>query len=315
VRVVCPSAALAACLAAGGCAPALRTPPPVAALGAPSSGPPRSTPARDEVDRALAEGAAAFARRPDMTAVNQAYGAYLAAARGDETRVDGLVGAMRAAAWIIEHEKDAARRSALATEAVQEGQWCRTRAPASTECAYRLALALGQQAREHPSTAKDGLGKMVALLETVIASAPELDFAGGHRVLALVLLRAPGWPAGPGDPESALEHARQADRISPDRADNLVVLGEALARAGEVGPARSAYQRAERLARARAAAGDPDALETAESAARALKGLKVAAFRADLSSHSRRLPDRRPLLVRGRGGQVAPRRQGRKPRP
>jgi hypothetical protein len=273
-RLVAAPAALLTLLGLGGCAAALRQPPPVAAIGAPTSGQARDTPKPEDVDRALADGAAAFARRPDVTAVNQAYTDYLAAARGDESRVDGLLGAMRVAAWLVEHEADAARRSALTTEAVQAGQWCRTRAPANIECAYRLALALGQQAREHPSTAKDGLSRMVAFLEEVIASAPGLDHAGGHRVLALVLLRAPGWPAGPGDAEAALEHARQADRLSPDCADNLMVLGEALARAGDAGPARSAYERAERLARARAATGDPDAGETAESAARALKALK-----------------------------------------
>jgi tetratricopeptide (TPR) repeat protein len=253
------------------CAPALRQPPPVATLGQPLASEPAAVPA--SVDHLLSEAGDQFNRRPDADAVRQAYKPFLAAARADDTRVEGLLGAARSAAWIIEHDDDERRRSALATEAVQVCQWCVERAPTQVACKYRLALALGQQARERRSTAKDGLSTMVALLDDVIATAPEFDGAGGHRVLALVLLRAPGWPAGPGDPEAALEHARQADRLAPDNPDNLLVLGEALAKAGDPEQARAAFARAQDVARRRADAGDPDAPETAGAAARALEML------------------------------------------
>jgi cytochrome c-type biogenesis protein CcmH/NrfG len=111
---------------------------------------------------------------------------------------------------------------------------------------------------------------MIPLLEEVNAAAPLLDKAGGHRVLALVLLRAPGWPAGPGDPEAALDHARTADQLVADDADNLLALGEALAENGDANGARLAYGRALRIARQRAAAGDPDAADVAAAAAAAL---------------------------------------------
>ncbi len=258
------------------CAPALREPPPLTTLGdrsdAAASGP--TGPA--DVDQWLALAEDQFARRPDMNAAAHAYDAFLAAARADETRVEGLVGAAKVAAWLIEHEPDEKRRSVLATEAVQVSQWCVKRSPASASCQYRLALALGQQARERPSTSKDGLSRMVALLERVVAEDPRLDDAGGHRVLALVLLRAPGWPAGPGDPETALQHARQADQVFPGNADNLLVLGEALAANGALDDARTTYERAERIARARAAAGDPDAADLVESAVEALRKLRSA---------------------------------------
>jgi hypothetical protein len=142
------------------------------------------------------------------------------------------------------------------------------------DCKYRLALALGQQARERRSTGADALPKIVSLLEEVIAGAPRLDDAGGHRVLALVLLRAPGWPAGPGDPEAGLGHARKADELVPDNPQNLLVLGEALVANASPEPARLAYTRAAALAQALAARGDPDAQEWADSAARALKALR-----------------------------------------
>jgi len=112
------------------------------------------------------------------------------------------------------------------------------------------------------------------LLDQVIARAPTLDAAGGHRVMALVLLRAPGWPTGPGDPDAALEHARKADALVPDEAQNLLALAEALAATDQPEEARKIYARAEVIARTAAAEGHPDAFEWADTAARALRSLK-----------------------------------------
>jgi tetratricopeptide (TPR) repeat protein len=142
---------------------------------------------------------------------------------------------------------------------VQLGQWCQRRAPADPACDYRLAIALGQQARERASTGKDALGKMVGLLRKAIAAAPALDSGGPHRVLALVLLRAPGWPIGPGDPEEGLAEARAAARLFPDVPENQLALGEALRKNGAAEESRAAYRHALDLATAAEKAGDPEA--------------------------------------------------------
>lgn len=277
MRLICLRLSAACVALAAACAPALRPPPPVAAIGERSGAPTAVAGSPADVAALLTEAERLFALRPDMRAVTQAYGTFLSAARADDARVEGLLGAAKTAAWMIEHEPDEERRSVLATEAVQACQWCLERLSGSaadgllTQCKYRLALALGQQARERRSTAQDGLERMVALLEGVIAADPRLDKAGGRRVLALVLLRAPGWPAGPGDHEAALEHAREADALVPDDADNLLVLAEALADNGAPAQARAAYERAAAIARERAAAGDPDAADIIDAATRALK--------------------------------------------
>ena len=276
-----------ALVAIGACARALHEPPPLTAIGstsapaavggaasaaASSASAPAASPA--DVDGLLRDAAAVFARRPDAGAVSGSLDLYLRAARADDVRLEGLLGAAEASAWLIEHEADGSLRERLATEAVQICQWCVRRAPASIECTYRLALAIGQQARERSSTALDGLKRMMPLLEQVIAGAPTLDAAGGHRVMALVLLRAPGWPTGPGDPDAALEHARKADTLVPDDARNLLALAEALAATDQPEEARKTYARAESIAKASAAAGNPDATEWADTAARALRTLK-----------------------------------------
>jgi hypothetical protein len=259
-------------LTAGGCAPALREPPPVSALGDGRLPAGREAAAAAEL---LIQAEDSFGRRPDVSQVASARELFLAAARADEMDVAGLLGAARASAWLIEHEKDGARRAALATEAVQVCQWCQRRAPQNIECTYRLALALGQQARERPTTANDALPRIVALLEEVAAAEPRLDSAGAHRVLALTLLRAPGWPAGPGDADAGLEHARRADALVPRHPYNLLVLGEALAKTGDKQGACRAYEGAEALARARETTGDPDAAEWAASASAARAALSL----------------------------------------
>jgi hypothetical protein len=255
-------AAGSALLAILACAPALREPPP---LAKPAPGAPASS-AGDLVRKADA----AWARRADPEEARRAQELYLEAASADEARVDGLLGAMRAASFRIDRERDRDAREKLAVEAVRLGQWCQRRAPADAACRYRLAIALGQQARERTSTAQAALGSMVKLLREAIAADPRLDEAGPHRVLALVLLRAPGWPIGPGDPEEGLREAEAAAALFPDSAENQLALAEALAKSGRAPDARAAYERAAVLAERDVAAGEPEAAQWRDEARAAL---------------------------------------------
>ena len=226
---------------AAGCASALHEPRPIASL-APGRGRGRSA------DELVRDANAAWARRAQPGQAAAAQDLYLDAASAEDRRVDAVLGAMRAMSFRIEHEQGLARGK-LAEEEVELGQWCQRRGAANAECDYRLAIALGQQARERTSTGTDALGKMVDLLHRAIAASPNLDSAGPHRVLALVLLRAPSWPVGPGDPEAGLEQARAAVRLYPDAADNQLALAEALAANGSRPPAiwtRRAGQRTRR---------------------------------------------------------------------
>ena len=232
------------------CTPAMHEPPPVSAL-APGRGNGRSAGQLEH------EADAAWERRAETGEAAAAQGLYLDAAAADAHRVEGLIGAMRAMSYRIESEPNVAKAD-LARHEVEVGQWCRRRAPSNAECDYRLAIALGQQAREAPSTGMSAIGTMVDLLHVAIAGAPGLENGGPHRVLALVLLRAPSWPAGPGDSEQGLVEARAAVKLFPQEASNLLVLGEALVANGSREAARAAFRDA--LARASAArdAGDPD---------------------------------------------------------
>jgi hypothetical protein len=242
---------LAALLGAG-CASALREPPPISTLQREDTG---TVPA----NALLQEAGDEFAKRPDPAAVRRAEGLCLAAAKADETQVAGLLCAMQAKAWLAEREKGVKDRTEFSVSAVQAGQWCLRRDPASAPCKYWLAVALGLQARDRPVTADDGLKRMVQLLREAAREAPLLDEAGPERVLGLLLVRAPGWPVGPGDAEGAIPHARTAVALRPDYPPNQLALGEVLINNGDKPGGRAALRRAIELAGTDPWSKDPDA--------------------------------------------------------
>jgi len=204
--------------------------------------------------------------------VREAALVFLEAARDDATRVEGLVGAARAHVWLVDHETESIGRREAATSAVHAAQWCERIEPEDPACAYWLGAALGVQARERRSTGIDALPLIVAAFKKAAVKAPSLEEGGPDRALALLYVRAPGWPTGPGDPDLGLEHARKAVELRPDYPPNQLALAEALMATGDEEGGRTTYQRALELARGRAADGDPEATEWIHEAEQALKG-------------------------------------------
>jgi tetratricopeptide (TPR) repeat protein len=233
------------------CAQALPSkPPPIESVAsAPTGG----------ADELVAAARSAWEQRSDPGRAAAAEDLYLQAARADPRRAEAFAGAIRAKAFRLGRSKDAAERLRLAQDAVGVGQLCEQGSPAHPLCDYWLAAALGLQARERSATAKDALPRMADLLKRAARADETVDRGGPHRLLAVVLLRAPSWPLGPGDPEAALPEALAAVKVSPDHAPNQLALGEALKKNGRDDEARKAYQQALRLAKEAEARGDPDA--------------------------------------------------------
>jgi len=259
---------LAAAVAAG-CSPALREPPSVATLATKTA--PRTL---ADPPSLLREADLRWAKRPDVAAVKEAEGLYLRAAEADAADVLGLIGATRAKAWLTDHEREARLRADMAVSAVQTAQWCGRRQPSLPACDYWLAVAVGLQAREVRVTADDGLKTMVPALLRAIDKDPAYDEGGPLRVYALVLLRAPGWPLGPGDAELGLEEAKKAVALRPDYPPNHFALGEAYAAKKERGLARESYIHGKALASAQRDLNNPDAPFWIVEADEALAGLK-----------------------------------------
>jgi tetratricopeptide (TPR) repeat protein len=253
------AAALIVCAA---CAHSLRNPPPIESMTSLPQG---------TSDQLLAGATAAWARRADPAQAAAAEDLYLQAARAGPRDPESYAGAIRAKAFRLGREKDSAERARLAQSAVAVGQLCEENVQASPLCDYWLAAALGLQSRERTATAHDALPHMVELLRRAARADPAVDRGGPQRLLALVLLRAPGWPLGPGDAEAALPEAESAARIAPDYPPNQLALGEALRKNGRDAEARAAYSEALRLATGATFRDDPDAADWANDARAALR--------------------------------------------
>lgn len=250
---------------APGCAKSLKEPPPI--LEVPKGGS-RGQPG--EAEALLAKAERTFEVRT-LVRAREAADLFLEAARADPKKIDGLVGTARARVWLADHEPDAKAREAAAVAAVQAAQWCGRIASDDPRCDYWLGAGLGVQARERRTTALDALPKIVEAFQRAATAAPKLEHAGPDRALALVLVRAPGWPAGPGDPDQGLAHARKAFEIEPGYAPNVMALAEAQAATGHKPESREMYARALELARA---SKDPEANEWIEEIEKALSSTK-----------------------------------------
>jgi len=244
------------------CAHSLTKPPPLESMAA--------APQAD-AGKLLAEADGRWARRAEPGQAAAAEDLYLQAARADPRRPEAFAGAIRAKSFRIGREKDGAERLRLAQSAVAAGQLCEENALAAPLCDYWLAAALGLQARERSATGHDALPHMVELLRRAAREDASIDRQGPHRLLAIVLLRAPGWPLGPGDPEAALPEAREAAQADPAYAPNQLALGEALRKNRRDVEARAAFADALRLADQALAEGDPDAQGWVDDARAALR--------------------------------------------
>jgi len=158
--------------------------------------------------------------------------------------VAGLAAAIESDAKRSDHESDSRIRGELAAEASRNAEVCLLREPQAAACLYGRAVAFGLAARAHPVHAGELLNNMLASLARAESADPNYDEAGPARVRALVLIRAPGWPVGPGDAEAGLAAARRAAALRPLYPPNLLALAEALAKTGDGSGARETYARA-----------------------------------------------------------------------
>lgn len=155
-----------------------------------------------------------------------------------------LAAAIASAAQRSEHEPDARIRAQLAEGAQRDAAACMQQEPQAAACLYGRGVALGLEAKEHPTRAPALLTDMLATLARAEVADPNYDDAGPSRVQALVLIRAPGWPLGPGDSERGLAAALRAATLRPAYPPNLLALAEAQSKTGAVNDARASYMRA-----------------------------------------------------------------------
>jgi tetratricopeptide (TPR) repeat protein len=256
-----------------GCVSALKEPRPIPEIAG-GGAPPDEGSLPAGIDALLAQAGALFAERgPDAASIEKvrlAARTYLRAAAMEGAPIESLLGAARVEVWLTDHETEPARREEAARAAVEAAQWCGRMAPGDPACDYWLGAALGVQARERPATALSALPRIEEAFGRARDARPELDEGGPDRALALLYLRAPGWPTGPGDSGLGLRHAHRALALRPDYPPNLLAIAEAFAAQGDAAESREAYRRALALSRDRALGGDRDAPEWVAEAEKAL---------------------------------------------
>jgi hypothetical protein len=174
------------------------------------------------------------------------------------TTVADLAAAIAAVSQRSDHESDSKVRGELAAEATRDAEACLAREPQAAACLYGHAVALGLETKAHPTRVGELLNNMLQALASAEAVDPNYDQAGPARVRALVLIRAPGWPLGPGDTDAGLAAARRAVTLQPQYPPNLLALAEALAKTGDANGARESYARARDAAQALPATADRD---------------------------------------------------------
>jgi tetratricopeptide (TPR) repeat protein len=155
-----------------------------------------------------------------------------------------LIAAVQADTDRIDHSKDPGERTRLLATATANAQQCLAQAPDNGACHYAWAQVLGLTARERPVQAVALLKQMLASLKQAEMLDPSLDHSGPARLTATVLLRAPGWPLGPGDADAALVAAQRAVDREPAYPPNLITLAQAQAKTDATDKARASYEQA-----------------------------------------------------------------------
>jgi hypothetical protein len=155
-----------------------------------------------------------------------------------------LIAAVQADTERIDHSQDPAERTRLLATATANAQQCLAAAADNGGCHYAWAQVLGLTARERPVQAVSLLKEMLASLKQAEALDPDFDHAGPARLSAVVLLRAPGWPLGPGDADAAVIAAQRAVERDPGYPPNLITLAQAQAKSEATAKARATYEKA-----------------------------------------------------------------------
>ncbi len=146
----------------------------------------------------------------------------------------------------LDQERDGARRAQLLADASASAQQCLAMSANSAPCQYAQAQVQGLTAREHPLQAAAILKEMLASLAKAEAQDPTLDHGGPARLMAVVLLRAPPWPLGPGDVDGAVAAAQRAVQRAAAYPPNLIALAQAQAKSDSATAARASFEQAQK---------------------------------------------------------------------
>lgn len=147
---------------------------------------------------------------------------------GSSTARSNLLGS-RICLLLATRETDTVRRERWAAEGVRFAETALAAGDENQGAAhYWLASNLGLAVRDHLTLAIQNMPRLEREMKQALALSPDIDHGGPLRLLGMLYLKAPPWPAGIGDGDQALELLEKAALKYPEHPLNHLFYAQAL---------------------------------------------------------------------------------------
>lgn len=147
---------------------------------------------------------------------------------GRASVASGLLGS-RICLLLATRDRDQGQSEKLAAEGVRFAeQAIGSGGDGNGEVHYYLAANLGFVVRDQITLAMENLPRLQREMQRALSLSPNVDDAGPLRLLGMLYLKAPPWPAGIGDGDKAVELLRQAAGRYPRHPLNRLFFAQAL---------------------------------------------------------------------------------------
>jgi len=224
-------------LMASACGPARRAPEPLDAGDQALPG---------TIAELVHEAESSFDRCGPVDAVQRSLAATEVALASVPDHPEASLHAARAAAWLLEFDEslDPAAKRDLAGRGVGYAETALAAGGESVETVFLVGALLGLQLEAARVPLAPGkLGRVHEHFERAVELDPSFSDGAPLRALGTLLVKAPSWPAGPGDVERGVELLTRAVLEHRDDPANHYYLGEALLADGQRDQALASLQR------------------------------------------------------------------------
>ena len=135
----------------------------------------------------------------------------------------------RIALHLAERNNDPVKRESIGNEGVRLAEQALSLGGKQDAAVhYYLAANLGLAVHDHPVEAANSLKRLESEIQQAVDLNPDLDNGGPLRLLGMLYLKAPAWPAGMGDGDKALELLKQVADKHPEHPLNHLFHAQAL---------------------------------------------------------------------------------------